>query len=96
MVSAQQVAPGSSISVTWSAPSGRAPVTGYTVHYSGGMDTGSVNVVGSSATTATITGRMIDGRTYTITVEAKSQHLSGESTVTVTLRKCTFHCTSTI
>ena len=61
-------------------------MTGYTVHYSGGMDTGSVNVVGPSTTTATtITGRMNDGRTYTITVEAKSVHLSGESIASVTL-----------
>ena len=90
MVSAQQVAPGSSISVTWSAPSGGAAVTGYTVHYSGGGDTGSVNV-GQSTTTATITGRMNDGRTYTITVEAKSVHLSGESTVTVSMSECVIY-----
>ena len=70
-------------------------MTGYTVHYSGGGDTGSVNV-GPSTTATTITGRMNDGRTYTITVEAKSVHLSGESTVTVPLCECSFHCTSTI
>ena len=84
-MSAQQVAPGSSISVTWSAPSGGATVTGYTVHYSGDMDTGSVNVGSSTTTATTFTGRMNDGRTYTITVEAKSMHLSGESTASVTL-----------
>ena len=84
MVSAQQVAPGSSISVTWIARSRGAPVTGYIIHYSGGGDTGSVNV-GSSTTATTITGRNNDGRTYTITVEAKSEHLSVESTTTVTL-----------
>ena len=89
MVSAQQVAPGSSISVTWSAPSGGAPVTGYTVHYSGGRDAGSVNL-GPSTTATTITGRMNDGHTYTITVEAKSVHLSGESAVKVTLCEYNF------
>ena len=88
MVSAQQVPPGSSISVTWMAPSEGAPVTGYTVHYSGGGDTGSMNV-GSSTTAITITGRINDGRIYTITVEAKSEHLSGESTTaSVILSEC--------
>ena len=62
MVSAQQVAPGSSISVTWMAPSGATPVTGYTVHYSGGYDTGSIDV-GPSATAIIITDRTNDGRT---------------------------------
>ena len=65
-------------------------MTGYTVHYSGGGDTGSVNVE-SSATTVTITGLMNDGRTYTITVEAKSVHLSGESTASVTLSECVIY-----
>ena len=92
MVSAQQVAPGSSILVTWMAPSGGAPVTGYTVHYSGGGDTGSVNV-GLSTTTTTITGRINDGRIYTITVEASSEQLSGESTATtVTLGEWSSQC----
>ena len=66
-------------------------MTGYTVHYSGGMDTGSVNVR-LSTTTTTIAGRMNDGRTYTITVEAKSMHLSGESTASVTLGEWSSQC----
>ena len=66
-------------------------MTGYTVHYSGGGDTGSVNV-GSSTTTTTITDRINDGRTYTITVEAKSEHLSGESTTSVTLGEWSSQC----
>ena len=67
-------------------------MTGYTVHYSGGGDTGSVNV-GSSTTTTTITGRINDGRTYTITVEARSMNLSGESTTTpVTLGEWSSQC----
>ena len=65
-------------------------MTGYTVHYSGGGDTGSVNV-GPSTTAATITGRMNDGHTYTITVEVKSEHLSRESTASVTLCECHLH-----
>ena len=64
-------------------------MTGYTVHYSSGMDTGSVNV-GSPTITTTITGRINDGRindgrTYTITVVARSEHLSGESTATTVI-----------
>ena len=66
-------------------------MTGYTVYYSGVMDTASVNV-GSSTTTTTITGRINDGRTYTITVEAKSMHLSGESTASVTLGEWSSQC----
>ena len=86
MVSAQQVDPGScSISVTWSAPSGGAPVTGYTIHYSGGGDTGSVNM-GPSTTATNITGCINDGRTYNITVEALSTMISGVSnTISVIL-----------
>ena len=88
MVSAQQVAPGSSISVTWMSPSGGAPVTGYLVHYSGGGDAGSVDV-GHSATSVIIVDRISDGRTYNITVEARSRHLSGESTIVkITLSGC--------
>ena len=59
-------------------------MTGYTVHYSSDGDTGSVNV-GSSTTTTTITGRINDGRTYTIAVEARSEQLSGESTATTVI-----------
>ena len=73
--------------VTWMAPSGGAPVTGYTVHYSGGGDTGFVNV-GSSTTATTINGRINDGRTYIVTVDAKSEHLFGESVAKVILSEC--------
>ena len=41
-------------------------MTGYTVNYSGGGDTGSVNV-GPSTTATTITGRINDGYAYIIT-----------------------------
>ena len=76
--SAEQVSPGTTIRVTWSHPSGGATVTGYRVHYSGGGDEGSVSV-SASATTADLEDLMNDGRTYTISVEAQSEHLSGES-----------------
>ena len=96
MVSAQQVAPGSSLSVTWMAPSGGASVTGYTVHYSIGGDTGSVNV-GPSTTAITITGRINDGHAYIITVEAKSVHLSGKSSATaVILSECSIYWSSSV
>ena len=78
MVSAEQVSPGTSIRVTWSPPSGGATVTGYRVHYSSDGDEGYVHR-NSSDTTADIENLMNDGRTYTISVEAQSQHLSGES-----------------
>ena len=71
-------------------------MTGYTVHYSGGGNTGYVNV-GSSTTTTTITGRINDGRTYTVTVEAKSDHLSGESTATaVIMSECIIYWSSAV
>ena len=53
-------------------------MTGYLVHYSGGGDEGSVSR-SASDTTADLQNLMNDGRTYTISVEAQSQHLSGES-----------------
>ena len=80
MVSAQQMAPGSSISVTWMLPTGGAQLIGYIVHYSGGADAGSV-AVGPPATSVIINDRISDGRIYNITVEARSKHLSGESTL---------------
>ena len=53
-------------------------MTGYRVHYSGSGDVGSV-AVSASSTTADLNGLVNDGRTYTISVEAQSEHLSGES-----------------
>ena len=71
------------VRVTWSPPSGEATVTGYIVHYRmGGMKT-----VSSSSTSTDITG-LTNGATYTISVEATSQHLSGESgEMLITLRE---------
>ena len=65
------------VSVAWSQPSGGATVTGYIVHYSDGT-TDSMKSVAASSTNTDITG-LTTGLTYTISVEATSQHLSGES-----------------
>ena len=55
---------------------------GYIVHYSDMMRT-----VSSSSTSYDITG-LTSGPTYTISVEATSQHLSGESEeMNITLRE---------
>ena len=52
-------------------------MTGYVVHYSDG-DTDRNESVPASSTTSLITGLTIN-ITYTISVEATSEHLSGES-----------------
>ena len=53
-------------------------MTGYLVHYSGGGDVGSVSR-SASETTADLENLKNDGRTYTISVEAQSSQISGES-----------------
>ena len=53
-------------------------MTGYVVHYSDGSTDRSMSAAASS-TSADITGLVNDGRTYSISVEATSEHLSGES-----------------
>ena len=58
-------------------------MTGYVVHYS--TSDGTTDSVATSSTSTDITG-LTSGLTYTISVEATSQHLSGESeerTITV-------------
>ena len=67
----------SSVRVEWSQPSGGATVTGYVVHYSDG-DTDRTESVPASSTSSLITGLSIY-TTYTISVEATTEHLSGES-----------------
>ena len=75
---------GTAVRVMWSAPSGGATVTGYVVHYRTGS---SVGTLSSSSTTTDITG-LTNGLTYTISVEATSLHLSGESgEMMITLRE---------
>ena len=65
------------VSVAWISPSGGATVTGYVVHYSDGTTDRMKSVAASPASTD-ITD-LTSGLTYTISVEATSQHLSGES-----------------
>ena len=60
-------------------------MTGYVVHYSDGSTDRSMS---ASSTSADITGLVNDGRTYSISVEATSEQLSGESDpMTITLRE---------
>ena len=66
------------VRVEWSQPSGGASVTGYVVHYSNNGVTNSVSGLSSYATSHEITGLTI-GHTYSISVEATSEHLSGKS-----------------
>ena len=83
MVSLEQIS-ATSVRVMWSPPSGGAQVAGYVVYYRTGSSPGTES---SSSTTADITG-LTNGATYTISVEATSQHLSGESEeMTITLRE---------
>ena len=65
------------VRMEWSQPSEGATVTGYVVHYTDG-DTDWTESVAASSTSSDIT-HLTSGFTYTISVEATSQHLSGES-----------------
>ena len=53
-------------------------MTGYVVHYSSNGVTNSLSGLSSSATSHEITG-LTKGHTYTVSVEATSEQLSGES-----------------
>ena len=87
--SAEQVSPGTTVTVTWSPPSGGAPVTGYIIHYACNNDSDPQSVaVPSSSTTANITGLNNDGCTYAISVEAQSEQLSGESATELSELNC--------
>ena len=73
-----------SVIVEWSQPSGGATVTGYVVHYRYGL-TNMTQSVPPSSTSANI-GDLQMGTLYTFSVEATSEHLSGESdNCTITL-----------
>ena len=66
-------------------------MTGYVVHY---RTKSSVGTKSSSPTSTDITC-LTSGATYTISVEATSQHLSGESKeMTIALSKLSFKCYS--
>ena len=70
-----------SVRVEWSQPSGGATVTGYVVHYSDG-DTDRNESVPASSTSSLITG-LTNCITYNFSVEATSEHLSGESGIMI-------------
>ena len=53
-------------------------MTGYNIHYSNNSVTNSISGLPSSATSREITG-LTDCGTYSISVEATSKQLSGES-----------------
>ena len=86
IVSLEQVS-ATTVRVEWSQPSGGATVTGYVVHYS----SNGVTPLGlpSTSTSHEITGLVNDGRTYSISVEATSEQLSGES-ATMAITLCEF------
>ena len=65
------------VRVEWSQPSRGATVTGYVVHYSDG-DTDRNESVAANSTSHDTTD-LTSGLTYTISVEATSEHLSGVS-----------------
>jgi len=74
--------------VSWTAPSGGAAVTGYTIYYSYQQEGGERSSVsaGASDTSATISG-LIEGATYSITIVASSNTLpstvTGPQTITI-------------
>ena len=86
LTSLDQILP-TAVRVKWSPPSGGATVTGYVVHY-GGSSVGTKNV--SSFSTSTDITSLTSGATYAISVEATSQHLSGESGVMI-ITLCELH-----
>ena len=75
-ISLDQISP-TTVRVIWSPPSGGATVTSYVVHY---RNTTSVRTKSAPTTFIfTFLTGLTSGATYTISVEATSQHLSGES-----------------
>ena len=76
-----------SIRVSWSPPTPLGDTTGYRIYYSDSDTSGSVGVCGSSTDNYLLTG-LVMGATYTISIEATSQHLpSGRVETIITLCK---------
>ena len=74
-----------SIIVTWTPPSPLRDTSGYTISFSGGGNSGSVDVSGGDTNSYSVTG-LQNGQTYTVSIIATSQHLFSDSTtVEVTL-----------
>ena len=76
LMSLNQISP-TIVRVTWSPPSGGATVTGYVVHYRTATSI-KIKYAVNTSIFILLTG-LTSGATYTISVEATSQHLSGES-----------------
>ena len=66
------------VRVEWSQPTGGAPLLSSIVHTTNSSGSVWDVPVSAESTSAIITG-LTDGEAYTISVEAISQHLSGES-----------------
>ena len=62
-----------SIRVSWSPPTPLGDTTGYRIYYSGGSS-GSVDVSDGSTDNYLLTG-LLNGKSYTISLVATSQHL---------------------
>ena len=90
--SLERTVPGT-VRVVWSQPTGGAPVTEYIIHYTTTDSSDSADMItgiSAGSTSTDITG-LTGGDSYTISVEARSGHLSGESGKrTITLGKSQF------
>ena len=74
-----------SIIVTWIPPSPLGDTSGYRISFSGGGNSGSVDVTGGDTNSYSVTG-LQNGQTYTVSIIGTSQHLFSDSTtVEVTL-----------
>ena len=76
-----------SIRVSWSPPTPLGNTTGYRIYYSDSDSIDSVDVSGGSTDNYLLTG-LVEGATYTISIETTSQHLpSGRVETIITLCK---------
>ena len=95
LMSLEQTSP-DSVKVIWNSPLEGATVTGYVVHYKTATSVRTKSV--AQHLTSTFLMSLTGGVTYTISVEATSQHLSGESEkMNITLREWIYNkCLSII
>ena len=76
-----------SIRVSWSPPTPLGDTTGYRIYYSDSDSSSYVDVSGGSTDNYLLTG-LVMGTTYTISIEATSQHFhSGRVETIITLCK---------
>ena len=76
-----------SIRVSWSPPTPLGNTTGYRISYNNSDSSDSVDVSGGSTDNYLLTG-LVMGATYTISIEATSQHIpSGRVETVITLCK---------